>query len=139
MNSTVCKNMIDNRTLSHHSYILQNLVKKVDKNTHKIRNNKMALNFGHNELEENHIHDVKPLIALPYYALLFNNFQFKYTHGINQGVWLMPAAEATYIPRRDIITNGYIEPKNSQIELFAHTFDDDDNITNLTMRYVLVC
>ena len=51
----------------------------------------------------------------------------------------MPAKETSYIPRRDIITNGWIEPNNSQIELFARTFDDDDNITNLTMRYKLVC
>lgn len=51
----------------------------------------------------------------------------------------MPAKEAAYISRQDIIKNGWIKPNNLQIELLAHTFDSDDNITNLTMRYELVC
>ena len=51
----------------------------------------------------------------------------------------MPAKEADYIPRRDMITLGWVEQKNSQLELYAHTFDSDDNITNLTMRYELAC
>ena len=99
----------------------------------------MALNFGHNDLEENHIHDVKPLIALPYYQVFTTNFLFKYTDGINVGVWRYPAKEGSHIPRRDMIVNGWVEEKNSQLELYAHTFDSDDNITNLTMRYELMC
>lgn len=38
-----------------------------------------------------------------------------------------------------MITNGYWKPKNSQIELYTHTFDDDDNITQFTMWYKLAC
>ena len=50
-----------------------------------------------------------------------------------------PDAEAQYTPKRHIITNGWVEAKNSQLELLAHTFDNDDNITELTMRYELMC
>ena len=32
-----------------------------------------------------------------------------------------------------------IEPKNSQLELLAHTFDNDAKITELTMQYELIC
>ena len=38
-----------------------------------------------------------------------------------------------------MISLGFVEEKNTQIELFAHTFDNDDDITNLTMRYELMC
>ena len=99
----------------------------------------MSLNFGHDELEPNHTHNVKPLVALPFYQLMATNFQFIYTAGINYGVWRMSAKEGSHIPRRDMITNGWVEPKNSQLELYAHTFDSDDNVTQLTMQYELVC
>ena len=99
----------------------------------------MSLSFRHDELEPNHIHNVKPLIVLPYYQLIVNNFQFVYTSGINYNVWRTPAKEKDYVPRRDMITNGWVEPKNSQLELVAHTFDNDANISELTMRYELMC
>ena len=86
MNSTVCKHVLDNRTLISRE-ILYEMMKKVDNNTLKIQNNKMALNFGHNELEENHIHDVKPLTALPYYQVFSTNFLFKYEQGIDANQW----------------------------------------------------
>ena len=38
-----------------------------------------------------------------------------------------------------MITKGWIDPKNTQLELYAHTFDNDNNIRNLTMRYELEC
>lgn len=99
----------------------------------------MALNFGYDEHPPNHIHNIKPLVALPYYQIVVSNFLFKYTLGINVNVWREPAKEANYIPRRDIVTLNVVEPKNSQIELFAHTFDSDVNIKSLTMRYELMC
>ena len=34
----------------------------------------MALNFGHDKLEPNHIHNVKPLVALPFYQVMVTNF-----------------------------------------------------------------
>ena len=99
----------------------------------------MALNFGHDEHPPDHIHNIKPLVALPYYQLFVTNFLFKYTDGINSNIWREPAKEVSYIPRRDIVTLGVVKQKNSVIELFAHTFDSDDKITNLTMRYELMC
>ena len=99
----------------------------------------MSLAFGRDKMEPNHIHNIRPLVALPSYQLMLNNFQFVYTAGINYNVWRTSAKEKDYVPRRDIITNGWIETKNSQLELLAHTFDDDDSITELTMRYELMC
>ena len=72
MNSTVCKNVLENRTLVSRE-ILHELGKKIDDNTDEIQRNKRALNFGHNHLEENHIHDVKPAIALPYWSIVFSS------------------------------------------------------------------
>ena len=68
----------------------------------------MSLSFGHDELEPNHIHNVKPLVALPYNQLMVNNFQFVFSSGINYNVWRKPAVGRSYVPRRDIITNGLI-------------------------------
>ena len=99
----------------------------------------MALNFGHDEHPPNHIHNIKPLVAFPYYQLYVNPFQFNYTAGINLGSWRWPAKDFDYIPPNYIVTQGWIEPFNSQIELHAHTFDADDNIQNLTMHYELMC
>ena len=47
----------------------------------------MALELGYDDLEPNHIHNIKPMVALPYYQLFTNNFMFKYTSGINAGQW----------------------------------------------------
>ena len=95
------------------------------------------MNFGYDEHPPNHIHNIKPLVALPYYHVLMNNFQFNYTDDINSGQWRWPAKDFNYIPPRYMISLGYIEEKNTQLELFAHTFDI--NIQSLTMRYELMC
>ena len=97
------------------------------------------MDFGFNKHPHNHIHTVKPFVALPYYQLYVNPFQFNYTSGINAGSWRWPAKDFDYIPPNYIVTQGWIEPYNLQIELHAHTFDNDYNITNLTMRYELMC
>ena len=99
----------------------------------------MSLAFGHDDLEPNHIHDIKPLIALSYYQLITRNFQFIYKSGINYNVWRYPEVEMSHVPKRDIITDGWIEEKNSQLEFLAHTFDSDSVIGELTMRYDLIC
>lgn len=49
MNSTVDKQVLENRT-SITSEILNKILKKVDNNTIEIKRNKMALNFGCNNL-----------------------------------------------------------------------------------------
>ena len=97
----------------------------------------MALKFGHDEHPPNHIHNIKPLVALPYYQLFTTNL-FKYASPIRVGTNVWPKRDEG-VPSRYIITLGWIEPKNTQFELFAHTFDGDNNITNLTMKYELMC
>ena len=101
----------------------------------------MALNFGYDEHPPNHVHNIKPLVALPYYQVLVTNFQLNYNQGITVGDWRWPAKDFDYIPPRYMITLGFTEEKNTQIELFAHTFDNDAhiNIQSLTMRYELMC
>ena len=90
-------------------------------------------------MEPNTIHDKKPLVALPYYQLMINTFNFVYELGIDHNVWRYPGIEMKHETRRDILTDGWIEEKNSQLEFLAHTFDSDSNITTLTMRYELMC
>ena len=99
----------------------------------------MSLTFGHDELEPNHVHNIKPLIALPYYQLMIYKFQFIYSAGIDYNVWRQPSAEKSHIPRREVVTNGWVEAKYSELDFFAHTFDNDPDIRELTMRYELVC
>ena len=97
------------------------------------------MHFGYDEHPPNHVHNIKPLVALLYYQVMLNNIVFSYTDGIDAGRWRWPAKDFDYIPPRYMITLGYVEEKNTQIELFAHTFDQDNDITSLTMRYELMC
>ena len=111
----------------------------------------MSLNFGHDEHPPNHVHNIKPLVALPYYQLIAQPFTFHYTDGINLNIWRSPSGYRDYMPTREMYTKVYndfskslvswIIPKNTQFELYAHTFDDDNKkvIDDLTMRYEFIC
>ena len=97
----------------------------------------MSLAFGHGDLEPNHIHDIKPLIALLYYQLMVKHYYFTYV-GTERGVWRYPEPVKTHWSRRDIITYGFIE-KNTQLQLLTHTFDADTRFLRVIIKYVLKC
>ena len=106
----------------------------------------MALNFGHDEHPPNNIHNIKPLVALPKYRISELPIRWVYTRGVNRG-WIGPELEHQGVTKRNIITQirvndsyvSWVIPKNSTLSLHSHIFDDDTNITNLTMRYEMVC
>ena len=64
----------------------------------------MALNFGYDEHPPNHIHNIKPLVALPYYQLFTTSFAFFYDTLRTGNRW--PALGTDGAPRRDILTVG---------------------------------
>ena len=109
----------------------------------------MAMHFGYDEHPPNHVHNIKPLVALPSYTISRVPFRWVYTGGINSNVWRGPAKEHQYAARRNVTTQirvdppgiftSWIQPKNTMLILNSHIFDNDANITNLTMRYELVC
>ena len=101
----------------------------------------MSLAFGHNDLELNHIHNVKPLVALPYYTQIVKEYQFYY-RSISYNTLRGPLDIKEYYPRTNIINNSWIEEKNTQLVLLAHTFYVDDllhRLSNLTIKYKLKC
>ena len=86
----------------------------------------MSLSFGHNEMERNHIHNVKPLVALPYYQLMVKYYSFAYP-GMAKDVWRYPDPIGVHRPRKDVITNGF-EEGNTKHQLLTHTFDADTRL-----------
>ena len=98
----------------------------------------MSLSFGHDDLKLNHIHNVKPLVALPYYQMVIKSFRFVY-YGIAQGSSRNQEPEREHWPRRDILMENWVEEKNTQIQLLAHTFDADSDIIRVVMRYEVRC
>ena len=98
----------------------------------------MSLAFGHDDMELNHIHNVKPLVALPYYTQIVKEYQFFY-RSLSHDTLRGPLDLLTHYPRIDIINNGWMEKKNTQLVLLAHTTDVDDNISSLTIKYELKC
>ena len=105
----------------------------------------MALNFGHDEHPPNHIHNIKPLVALPMYRISEQPIRWLYSFGIYAGKWSGPDPELQ-TTRRNVITQirvnntfvSWVMPKNFTLVLHSHIFDNDANITNLTMRYEMV-
>ena len=100
----------------------------------------MSLSFGHNDLELNHIHNVKPLVVLPYYTQIVKEYQFFY-RAIAYNSLLGPLDIKEHWPRIDIINNGWMEEKNTVLELVCHTFDVDNfhHLTDFTIQYMLKC
>ena len=98
----------------------------------------MSLSFGHDDLELNPIHDIKPLVAPPYYTQIVNEYRFFY-RDISLNVLRGPIAEKKFWPRVDIIAQDWIEEKNTQLVLLAHTFDEDTHIPTLAIKYELKC
>ena len=98
----------------------------------------MSLSFGHSDLEANHIHNVKPLVGLPYYTQVVREYQFYY-RAISYNTLLGPLDIKEHWPRTDIINNGWMEEKNTQLVLVAHTMDVDDRVDNITIQYKLKC
>ena len=70
----------------------------------------MLLSFGHDDLELNHIYNIKPLVALPYYTQIVKEYHYFY-RSIDHNVLRGPIPERTYWPRIDIIAQGWIEEK----------------------------
>ena len=107
------------------------------------------MNFGYDEHPPNHVHNIKPLVALPSYTISEISFRWVYRYGINLNVWRSPFSEQEYGPKRNVISQvridppgifkSWIQPKNTVVLLHSHIFDNDDNIKNLTMRYELAC
>ena len=107
------------------------------------------MHFGYDEHPPNHVHNIKPLVALPLYTMSIIPVRWIYKHGINLNVWRGPATEHQFASRRNIISQirmpnsnvfaSWIQPKDTILNLHSHIFDNDANITNLTMRYELVC
>ena len=98
----------------------------------------MSLTFGHNDLEPNHIHDIKPLVALPYYQQTVREYELFHT-SISYNTLKGPIPIKDHWPRIDIIAKGWIEEKNTQLVLLAHTFDVDNVIRSLKIKYELKC
>ena len=97
----------------------------------------MALNFGHDEHPPNHIHNIKPLVALPYYQIFKFTYLFSYTNP-GHGIVTKPLPYRSHSSRWDISTVA-VEPYNTQLGFTNHTFDSDTNITELVMKYELRC
>ena len=97
----------------------------------------MSLNFGHDEHPPNHIHNIKPLVALPYYQVFKFLYMFAYTNPA-QGVEKKPDPFRSHSARWDITTT-FAEPNNTQIHLTCHTYDSDTNVTELVNKYELRC
>ena len=98
----------------------------------------MSLTFGHDDLEPNHIHNIKPLVALPYYQLIVKEYAFFY-RSISYNTLRGPIPIKDHYPRLDIIAQSWVEEKNTQLVLLAHTFDVDNAIRVLNIKYELKC
>ena len=95
----------------------------------------MALNFGQDEHPPNHIHNIKPLVALPYYSPFSFTYLFSYSNPA-QNVAKTPELYRDYSVRWDINTE-YVEANNTRIHLAEHTFDYDTTIIELTAKLEL--
>ena len=97
----------------------------------------MALNFGHDEHPPNHIHNIKPLVALPMYNVFPDHYIFSFTNP-SQNVKKIPDLYRSHGTRWDIDMTT-VEPMNTSLLLSRHTFDHDTNITELSIKYELRC
>ena len=97
----------------------------------------MSLSFGHDDMEINHIHNIKPLVPLPYYQKMVKYYTFAYA-GMAKDVWRYPGAIGAHCPRTNIITNGF-EEGNTKLQLITHTFDADTRLLRIVIKYELRC
>ena len=95
------------------------------------------MDFGFNKHPHNHIHNIKPLVALPSYSAFSFTYLFSYTNPA-QGVTKTPDLYRDYSVRWDINTENAVA-NNTRIHLAEHTFDNDSTITELTAKYELRC
>ena len=97
----------------------------------------MAMNFGYDEHPPNHIHNIKPLVALPMYNVFPDHYIFTFTNP-TKNVKRKADLYREYGTRWDIDMT-VVEPMNTSILLSRHTFDTDTTITELTIKYELRC